>query len=97
MIGRMWGGKNKLVLRDSESGRTFDLYIMGAGLLDPIELEEIILGEEEIFAADCKIPRPAKAPLSRGDQRDFGKLLAEIQGSKRERRQTSNVKYIQKD
>ena len=96
MIGRMWKGANCIQLKDSETGRTFDVYIMGATLLDPIELEEIILGEVEIFAKECKKPLPPKPKMSKNDQHDLGKVLVEIQESKRRHKVTGNPKYFQK-
>jgi len=88
---RIWIGADFVDLVH-ESGGTRRLCIPSTYLLDPIELEELILSEEEAFALDCK-SRPEKKPLSKSDQKEMGKVLVQIKDSNRRRRETGHGKY----
>lgn len=94
MIGRMWLGQDMVELKDSGTGRTLLIAIPGSGLLEKVELEELILDEIEKFRVYCAKPLSKVAKvLTKSDEHALGKVCLEILSSKRNRRLTGHGKY----
>ncbi len=93
MITRTWMTKDTCKLVDTLTGRMLMLCIPGTGLLDKIELEELMLEQEEDFATQCLTPLPVKIPLTQNNAKALFKVCFEIREHKLRMRETGQKKY----
>ncbi len=93
MIQRTWLTKDICRLVDETTGRMKMLCIPGTGLLDILELEELILEQEEDFAQECLIPIPVKAPMTHNNAKALFQVCFEIREHKKRLRETGQRKY----
>ena len=79
-----WSGTNRLVIQDPASQRKQPVSIPDAGILDPHELEEIILWQKE--SAAKAFSRPIFAPPPAEKRKEVGQALKEFRDYREIRR-----------